>query len=153
MIRNDQIHCSQRNKEDLVSHPSKRDKFYIPPSFHHHFGRRWRSLHARPQDTCAHKIMHATSLHHKYCSNKFSSFSNLNPGSICLVRGGDFFPCGFSPSSLYWAVTLLYLTVLVTRDHRLSKLAFRGGIRIINPPLSNLVICLNQESCLNRESF
>ena len=25
--------------------------------------------------------------------------------------------------------------------------------RIINPPFSNLVICLNQESCLNRESI
>ena len=26
-------------------------------------------------------------------------------------------------------------------------------IRIINPPLSNLVICLNHESCLNQESI
>ena len=36
--------------------------------------------------------------------------------------------------------------VLVTRAHRFSKLEFKGGVRIINPPLSNLVICLNQES-------
>ena len=28
-----------------------------------------------------------------------------------------------------------------------------GIVRIINPPLSNLVICLNQESFLNRESI
>ena len=26
-------------------------------------------------------------------------------------------------------------------------------VRIINPPLSNLVICLNHDSCLNRESI
>ena len=26
--------------------------------------------------------------------------------------------------------------VLVTKAHRFSKLAFRGGVRIINPPLS-----------------
>ena len=29
----------------------------------------------------------------------------------------------------------------------------KSSIRIINPPLSNLVIFLNQESCLNRESI
>ena len=109
MARFDQLHCSQKIKVGHVSIPPKRDKGYIPPSFHHHFGRRWRSLHARPQDTCAQNIMHAASLHHRYCSNTFSSFSNLNLDSICLVRVEDFFSCVFFPNSLYWAVTLLAL--------------------------------------------
>ena len=77
-------------------HP-ERSKGYIPPSFHHRFGRRWRSLHARPQDTCAQNIMHAASLHHRDegCNNIFASFLNLNPDSISLFRGGDFFPMWF----------------------------------------------------------
>ena len=87
-----QSYYIQKNRVDHTPlHPS-RDKGYIPPSFQHHFGRRWRILHARSQDTCAHNIMHANSLHHRYegCSNIFSSFSNLNPDSIYLVRGGGF---------------------------------------------------------------
>ena len=94
-----QSHCIQKNRVDHT--PLHLERGYIPPSFHHHFGRRWRSLHSRPQDTCAQNIIHVASLHHRDCSNTFSSFSNLNPDSICLVRGGDFFPCGFFPCSLY----------------------------------------------------
>ena len=123
---------------------------YIPPSFHHHFWRRRRSLHARPQNTCAQHTMHAASLPQRdeYCSNIFSSFSKLRPDSTFLDSGGDFSHVVFSPTPCI--KQLLYFTwcngwpmVLVTRAHRFSKLAFRGGIRIINPPLSNLVICLN----------
>ena len=101
MARYDQLHCLQKNRVDHTPLHPERGKGYIPPPFHHHFGRRWRSPHARPQDTCAQNIMHAASLHHKDCINIFSSFSNLNPDSICLVRGGNFFPCGFFSSSLY----------------------------------------------------
>ena len=75
------------------------------------------------------------------CSNIFSSFSNLRPDSTCLDRGGDFFPCGFFLAPCI--EKLIYFTwcngwpmILVTRAHRLTKLAFRGGVRIINPPLS-----------------
>ena len=93
-----QSHYIQNNRVDHTCLHPVRDKGYIPPSFHYHFGRRWRSLHARPQDTCAQKIMHASLLQHRYegCKNIFSSFSNLNPHSTYLVRGGIFFPCGFS---------------------------------------------------------
>ena len=36
----------------------------------------------------------------------------------------------------------------------MKEVAFKATcVRIINPPLSNLVICLNKESCLNRESI
>ena len=94
-----QSHYIQNNRAHTTLHPA-RDKGYIHPSFHHHFGKRRRSLHARAQDNCAPNIMHAASLHHRDCSNTFSSFSNLNPDSICLVRGADFFPCGFFPNSL-----------------------------------------------------
>ena len=87
-----QSHYIQKNRVDHTPLHLARGKGYIPPSFHRHFGRRWRSLHARPQDTYAHNIMHAALLHHRDCSNTFSSFSNLNLDSICLVRGGDFFP-------------------------------------------------------------
>ena len=104
-----QSYYIQKNGYDHTPLHSVRDKGYIHPSFHLRFGRRWRSLHARPQDTRAQNIMHAASLHHRYCSNTFSSFSSLNHDSIFLVRGGDFFPWGFFLGSLYWAVTLLYL--------------------------------------------
>ena len=109
MERYDQLHFFQNNRVDHTPLHPKRGKCYIPPSFHHHFGRRWRSLHAIPLDTYAQNIMHAASLHHidEGCSNIFSKFSNLYPDSICLVRGGDFLPCGFFPSSLCWVVPLL----------------------------------------------
>ena len=98
-----QYHYIQKNRYDHTPLHPIREKGYIPPSFHHHFGRRRRSLHARPQNTFAQHTMHFSSLHHRNedCSNTFSSFSNLNPDSICLVRGGYFFPCGFFPRSLY----------------------------------------------------
>ena len=135
----DQSHYIQNNRADHTPLYLARDKGYIPPSFLHHFGIRWRSIHSRPPDTCAQNIMHASSLHHKDCKNTFSSFSNLNLDSIYLVSWRDFFPCGFFSSSLYWAVTLLtwcngWPMVLVTRAHRLSKLAFRGGVRILILP-------------------
>ena len=77
MERYDQLHFLQKNRVDHTPlHPEK-GKGYIPPSFHHHFGRRWRSLHARPEDTCAQNIMHASSLHHTDCSNTFSIFQLL----------------------------------------------------------------------------
>ena len=105
-----------------------------------------RSLHARPQNTCAQHTMHTASLPHRDedCNNIFSSFSNLRPDSTYLDRGGDFFPCGFFPRSLYRAVTLFtwcngWPMVLVTRAHSLFKLEFTGGVRIINPPLSQFV--------------
>ena len=91
----------QKNRVDHTPLHPTRDKGYITPSFHHHFERTRRSLHARPQDTYAQNIMHVAPLHHRNCSNTFLCFSNLNPNSICLVRGGDFFPSGFFPSSLY----------------------------------------------------
>ena len=98
-----QSHYIQKNVYDHTPLHSARDKDYIPPSFHHHFWRIRRSLHARPQYTYAHHTMHAASLPHRDedCSNIFSSFSNLRPDSTCLDKGGDFFPCGFCPSSLY----------------------------------------------------
>ena len=89
-------HYIQKNRADHTPLHPARDKGYIPPSFHHHFGRRWRSLHARPEDTCAQNIMHVASLHHRDCSNTFSSFSKLNPDSIFLVRGGIFSHVVFS---------------------------------------------------------
>ena len=107
MERADQSHYIQKNRVDHTPLDPERGKGYIPPSFHHHFGKRWRIIHDRPHDTCAQNIMHATSLHHKGCSNIFSILSNLNLDSICLVRGGDFFPYGFLPSSLCWVVTLI----------------------------------------------
>ena len=136
-----QSHYIQKNRVDHTPLHPKLGKGYIPPSFNHNFGWRWRSLHARPQDTCAQNIMHVALLHHRDCNNTFSSFSNLNPDSICLVRGGLFSHVVFSPTPCI--EHLLYFTwcngwpmVLVTRAHRLSKLAFKGGVRIINPPLS-----------------
>ena len=98
-----QSYYIQKNGYDHTPLHSARDKGYIPPSFHHHFWRRRRILHARPQNTCVQHTMHAASLPHRDedCSNIFSSFSNLRPYSTCLDRGGDFFPCGFCPSSLY----------------------------------------------------
>ena len=48
-----QSHYIQKNRTDHTPLHLARDKGYIPPSFHHHFGRRWRSLHARHHDTCA----------------------------------------------------------------------------------------------------
>ena len=90
-----QYHYIQKNRLDLTPLHPTRGKIYIPPPFHHHFGRIWRSLHARPQDTYEKNIMHAASLHHRDCNNTFSSFSNLNSDSSFLVRGGDFFPRGF----------------------------------------------------------
>ena len=76
MTRSDQLHCSQNNRVDHTPLRPKRGKGYIPPSFHHHFGRRWRILHARPQDTCAQNIMHAAFLHDRDegFSNIFSNF-------------------------------------------------------------------------------
>ena len=102
-------HCIQKNRADHSPLHPARDKGYIPPSFYHHFGRRRRSLHVRPQDTYEKNIMHAASLHHRDCNNTFSSFSNLNTDSICLVRGGDFFPMCFSPKLL---VLSSYFTLL-----------------------------------------
>ena len=98
-----QSHYIQKNGYDHTPLHLARDKGYIPPSFHHHFWRIRRSLHARPKNTCAQHTMHAASLPHRDedCSNIFSSFSNLRPDSTCLARGRDFFPCGFCPSSLY----------------------------------------------------
>jgi len=93
----------QKNGYDHTPLHSARDKGYSPPSFHHQFWRKRRSLHARPQNTCAQHTMHAASLPHRDedCSNIFSSFSNLRPDSTCLDRRRDFFPCGFFPSYLY----------------------------------------------------
>ena len=98
---------------------------------------------SRPQNTYARHTMHAASLPHRDedRSNIFSSFSNLRPDSTSLDRGGDFFPCGFSPAPcikqwIYFTWCNGWPMVLVTRAHSLSKLAFRGGVRIINPPLS-----------------
>ena len=48
-----QSHYIHKNRPDHTPLHPARGKGYIPPSFHNHFGRRWRSLHARPQDTCA----------------------------------------------------------------------------------------------------
>ena len=98
MARSDQLHGFQKNRVDHTPLHPKRGKGYIPPSFHHHFGRIWTILHAKPQDTCAQKIMHVSLLHHIYegCSNIFSSFSNLNPDSTYLVRGGIFSHVVFS---------------------------------------------------------
>ena len=48
-----QSHYIQNNRLDHTPLHLARGKCYIPPSFHHHFGRRWRILHARPQDTYA----------------------------------------------------------------------------------------------------
>ena len=101
MERDDQSHYIQKNRLDHTPLHPERGKGYIPPSFHHHFGRIWRILYARTKDTYPQNIMHDASLHHRDCSNTISSFSNLNPDSTCLDRGGDFFPCGFFPSSLY----------------------------------------------------
>ena len=53
MERVDQSHYNQTNRVDHRPLHPERGKGYIPPSFHYHFGRRWKSLHARPQDTCA----------------------------------------------------------------------------------------------------
>ena len=43
-----QSHCIQKNGYDHTPLHSIRDKCYIPPSFHHHFWRRRRSLHVKP---------------------------------------------------------------------------------------------------------
>ena len=100
IARSDQLHCLQKNRVDHTPLHLERRKGYIPPSFHHHFGRRWRSPHARPHNTYAQNTIHAASLHQidEGCTNIFPSFSNLNLDSICLDRGGDFFPCDFSPA-------------------------------------------------------
>src|SRR5713226_919213 len=92
-----QSYYIQKNGYDHTPLHSTRDKGYIPPSFHHHFWRRRRSLHDGPQNTCAQHTMHAASLPHRDedCSNIFSSFSNLRPDSTCLDRGGGFFPMWF----------------------------------------------------------
>ena len=84
----------QKNGYDHTPLHSARDKGYIPPSSHHPFRRRRRSLHARPQNTYAQHTMHVDSLTHRYedWGNIFSSFSNLRPDSTCLDRVGDFFP-------------------------------------------------------------
>ena len=96
-------YCIQKNGYDHTPLHSARDKSYIRPSFHHHFWRKRRSLHAMPHNTCPRNTMHVASLPHKdeYCSKIFSKFSNLRHDSTYLDRGGDFFPCGFFPSSLY----------------------------------------------------
>ena len=111
---------------DLVEHIIILPKRKIPPDIW------WRVSHARPQDTCAQK-------------------NQIDPDSTCLIRRGVFSHVVFPQHVVF--EQLPYFTwcngwpvVLVTRAHRLSKLAFRGGVRIINPPLSNLVICLNWES-------
>ena len=102
-MERDQSHYIQKNRADHTPLHPARYKGYIPPSFHHHFGRIRRNLHARPQNTCAQHTMHAASLPHRDedFSNIVSSFSNLRPNSTCLDRGGAFFPCGFCLSSLY----------------------------------------------------
>ena len=103
MARSNQSHYLQKNRVDHTPLQPERGNGYIPPSFHQHFGTRRRSLHARPQNTYAQNTTHAALLHHRDegCSNIFPSFSNLNPDSICLDRGGAFFSCGFFHSSLY----------------------------------------------------
>ena len=103
MPRSDQSHCLQKNRVDHTPLQPERGKGYIPHPFHQHFGTSRRSLHARPHNNCAQNTIHAASLHHRDegCNNIFPSFSNLNPDSICLDKGGDFFPCGFFPNSLY----------------------------------------------------
>ena len=110
MARSNQSHFLQKNRVDHTPLQPERGKGYITPSFHQHFGRRKRSLHAKPENTCAQNTIHVASLHHRDegCSNIFPSFSNLNPDSICLDRGGNFFPCGFSPSPCI--KKLLYFT-------------------------------------------
>ena len=103
MVR-DRSHYIQVNRFDHTPLHPARDKGYIPPSFHHHFGRRRRSLHARARNTCAQNTIHAASLDHRDegCSNIFSIFFNLNPNSTFLVWwGGYFFPCGFLSVSLF----------------------------------------------------
>ena len=131
----DQSHYIHKNRVDhTLLHPEI-GKGYIPPTFHHHFGRRWIILHVRHQDTYAHNIMHAAPLHHRDCNNTFSSFSNLNPDSICLVRGGLFSHVIFTPAPYVEQLKFNWCNgwpmVLVTRAHKFSKLAFRGGVRII----------------------
>ena len=103
-------HYIKKNRADHTPLHIARDKGYIPPSFYHHFGRRRRSLHVRPQDTCEKNIMHAASLHHRDCNNTFSSFSNLNPDSICLVKVGIFSHVVFSPAPCI--EQLLYFTLI-----------------------------------------
>ena len=46
MARVDQSHCIQKNRVDHT--PLHPERGYIHPSFHHHFRRRWRILHAKP---------------------------------------------------------------------------------------------------------
>ena len=53
-MERDLSHYIEKNRVDHTPLHPKREKGYIPPSFHHHFGRIWRSLHDRPQDTCVH---------------------------------------------------------------------------------------------------
>ena len=105
---------AQKNGYDHTPLHSTRDKGYIPPSSHHQFWRKRRSLHARPQNTCAQHTMHATSLPHRDedCSNIFSSFSNLRPDSTCLDRGGAFFPMWFLPQLLVLSSYFILLDVM-----------------------------------------
>ena len=88
MERYDQLHYLEKNRVDHTPLHPKRGKGYIPPSFHHHFGRIWRSQHAEPHDTYAQGIMHAASLHRidEGCNNIFSSFSNLRPNSKFITN-------------------------------------------------------------------
>ena len=96
MARSDQSHYLQKNRMDHTPLQPKRGKGYISPSFHQHFETR-RSLHARPQNTYAQNTIHVASLHHRDegCIDIFPSFSNFNPDSICLDRGGVFPMCFF----------------------------------------------------------
>ena len=48
-----QSYYIQKNGYDHTPLHSARDKGYIPPSSHHHFWGKRRSLHDRPQNTCA----------------------------------------------------------------------------------------------------
>ena len=84
-----QSHYIQKNGYDHTPLHSARDKGYIPPSFHHHFWRRRRSLRARPQNTCAQHTMHAASL--LACISLGASQTNTYnlgaPGSVETNQG------------------------------------------------------------------
>ena len=104
----------QMNGYDHTPLHSARDKGYILPSSHHHFWRRRRSLHARPQNTYAQHTMHAASLPHRDedCSNIFSSFLNLRPDSTYLARGRTFFSMWFLPQLIVLSSYFILLDVM-----------------------------------------
>ena len=64
-----------------------------------------------------------------------------------------FFPQLLVLSSYFTLLDVMGAYGLDYQGPQIFQVSIQGGVRIINPPLSNLVICLNQESCLNRESI